>query len=276
MVDLASAPTATTSGGRRRVRRQRGLPGGRAVIGALLVAAAAVGVFGAHLRATAEPATRYLVASRDVDAGTRVDASNLELLFGALPLELAPAVADRSVLVEQRESLLGQVVTAPIARGDLLSRSDVADDGGVGDGYAMSFPVAAADAVAGDLRRGQLVDVLATYGSGEGAYTTYVVVGVPLVAVGGGGDTGFGAADQRTLTVALAEPGQVQALAHAVSVADVVVIRSPQDGVRDAVPAPFRPGGDVAVPAGPGAADARGDAGPDAGSRVPSDDGEVE
>ncbi|MFA9446355.1 SAF domain-containing protein [Egicoccus sp. AB-alg6-2] len=246
---LEAEHPSTTSGNRvrRRVRRQRGLPGGRAVVGALLVAAAAVGVFAAHLHATAGPDTRYLVAGRDLDAGTRIDADNLDVLFGHLPLELAPAVAERSVTLDQREQLVGRVLTAPLTRGDLLTRTVIADDGGVADGYAMSFPIAAADAVAGQLRRGEPVDVVATYGSGTAAYTAFVVVGVPLVAIDAGDGSGFGGSDRRVLTVALRDQQQVQALAHAVAVADVVVTRAPQRPAGD-VPTPYRPGAEGVDP----------------------------
>ncbi|MFA9432659.1 SAF domain-containing protein [Egicoccus sp. AB-alg2] len=245
MIDAETPSTPSAAAPTRRVTRQRGLPGGRAVVGALLVAAAAVGVFAAHVRATAEPGTRYLVASQDIDAGTRVDRDNLDTLFGHLPLDLAPAVADNSILLEAREQVIGQVVTGPLARGDLVSRSSLVDDGGAPDAFTMSFPVAAADAVAGSLQRGQRIDVLATYGSGESAYTAYVVAGVPLVAVDRPGDGGFGAGDQRVLTVALTEQQQVQALAHAVAVADVVVTRAPEGVERDGVPDAYRPGGSV-------------------------------
>jgi len=242
MVDVDTSVPSTVPPGTptRRVGRHRGLPGGRAVVGALLVAAAAVGVFAAHLRATAEPGTRYLVANADLDAGTRIDAADVDTLFGHVPLELAPAVAEHSILLEARDELVGRVLTAPMARGDLLSRTVLADDGGVPDAFTMSFPVASADAVAGSLQRGQRVDVLATYGTGDAAYTTYVVAGVPLVAVDRPGEGGFGAGDQRILTVALAEQHQVQALAHAVAVAQVVVTRAPEGLDRDGVPGAYR------------------------------------
>lgn len=257
-VDTSVPSTVPPAAPTRRVGRHRGLPGGRAVVGALLVAAAAVGVFAAHLRATAEPGTRYLVANADLDAGTRIDAADVDTLFGHVPLELAPAVAEHSILLEAREELVGRVLTAPMARGDLLSRTVLADDGGVSDAFTMSFPVASADAVAGSLQRGQRVDVLATYGTGDAAYTTYVVAGVPLVAVDRPGEGGFGAADQRILTVALTEQQQVQALAHAVAVAQVVVTRAPEGLDRDGVPGAYRADG-TGGPNGVGSASGSGE-----------------
>jgi CBS domain-containing protein len=66
----------------------------------------------------------------------------------------------------------------------------VVDDGGVGSAQTMSFAIARTNAVGGTLRPGERIDVLATYGSGEGTYTAYVVRGVPLLrltAPAGGG-----------------------------------------------------------------------------------------
>lgn len=249
---------------RQRIERRRTLPGGRAVVGALLVAAAAVSVFGAHLRATAEPGTRYLVAAGDIEVGTRIDPDNLDRLFGQAPIELPPVLAERSVRLEDREWLVGQVVVAPLVHGDLLTRSAVVVDDGADAGFAISFPIPAAAAVAGSLRRGEHVDILATYGSGESAATTYVAVGVPLLAVEGAGDTSFGANDTRTLTVRLADREQVQALAHAVAGADVVVTRSPMDAAQAGPPAPYRPS--LSAPAAPAStAGTSDDQGSDAG-----------
>lgn len=260
MVDVEAPPTASRGRANRRVTRQRGLPGGRAVVGALLVAAAAVAVFAAQLRATAEPTTRYLVAATDIDAGTRIDAANLEVLFGHLPLELAPAITERSVLLDDREQMVGQIVTSPLSRGDLVSRTAITDDSVAPDHHTMSFAIAAADAVAGDLRRGQVVDVLATYGSGGDAFTTYVVVGAPLVSITADDASGLGAGAQRVLTLALTDREQVQALAHAVAVADIVVTRSPDDAAAGTLaPDAYRPeaGGGGRNPAADGDAEDR-------------------
>jgi hypothetical protein len=183
-----------TDGGRSVGRRT--LPGGRAVVGALLVAAAAVGVFAAYLNATAEPSTRYLVARATVEPGTRITGiPTIAELFEARAIDLDPDLAARAVRLEDAESIVGRLVLAPLAPGELLSRSALVADGGVADANKISFAIDRSDALAGDLRVGERIDVLATYGSGDNAYTAYVVRGVPLVARSG--DPGFRRARRR-------------------------------------------------------------------------------
>jgi hypothetical protein len=265
---MASAPPDRDAAGAsegRTVRRSRGLPGGRAVVGALLVAAAAVGVFAAYLNATAEPSTRYLVAREPVEPGTRLaDVATIAELFEARPLDLAPDLAERAVRLDDAGSLVGRLVLAPLAPGDLLSRSALVADGGIADAHRISFAIDPADALGGDLRVGERIDVLATYGSGDGAYTAYVLRGVPLVARAGDGGTGTlagGGGGPLTLTVAVTAPEDVQALAHAVAVAEVVVTRSTVlEGDRRSAPPPYVPSPDAAGPSPDPAGDPVGDA----------------
>ena len=70
----------------RTVRRRRGLPGSRAVVGGLLVAASAVGLFAAASRSGDGPTHSYVIARHDLAAGTRLEASHLELA----PMEVGP------------------------------------------------------------------------------------------------------------------------------------------------------------------------------------------
>jgi hypothetical protein len=249
-----------TDGDSRAVRRARPLPGGRAVVGALLVAAAAVGVFAAYLTATAEPATRYLVARETVEPGTRLESiSAVAELFESRPIELEADLARRAVRLEDAQSLLGRLVIVPLEPGQLLARSGLVADGGIADAHKLSFAVDPSAALAGELRVGERLDVLATYGSGEGAYTAYIVRGVPLVALrGDAGTSGLGAGSgggPLTLTVAVTSPEDVQALAHAVAAADIVVTRSTVvEGDQRPAPAPYvaspERGGPAPDPAG--------------------------
>jgi hypothetical protein len=261
----------------RSVRRARTLPGGRAVVGALLVAAAAVGVFAAYLNATAEPSTRYLVARATVEPGTRITGiPTIAELFEARAIDLDPDLAAQAVRLEDAESIVGRLVLAPLAPGELLSRSALVADGGVADANKISFAIDRADALAGDLRVGERIDVLATYGSGDNAYTAYVVRGVPLVArsgdpgsggLGGGGSSG----GPLTLTVAITAPEDVQALAHAVATADIVVTRSTVlEGDRGAAPPPYTASPDAPGPSPDPAGDPVGE--PDAPAPVDGDD----
>jgi hypothetical protein len=250
----SSAPDRELGAGDgRTVRRARTLPGGRAVVGALLVAASAVGVFAAYLSATSEPSTSYLVARSAVEPGTRLDSiATLADLFEPRAIDLDVDLARRAVRLEDAESLLGRLVLAPLAPGDLLPRTALVADGGVADAHKLSFAIDRSAALAGALEVGERLDVLATYGSGAGAYTAYVVRGVPLVArdgeVGGGGALGGGG--PLTLTVAVTSPEDVQALAHAVATAEIVVVRSTvAEGDRSRAPGPYSASPDRPGPA---------------------------
>jgi Flp pilus assembly protein CpaB len=255
VADLGTMATADphgaegAAGATRAVRRARSLPGGRAVVGALLVAAAAVGVFAAYLNATAEPDTRYLVARRTVEPGTRLDGTHtLTETFESRAIDLDPGLAARAVPLEEAESLLGRLVIVPLEAGDLLLRSSIVADGGVASAHKLSFAVDRAAALAGALRAGERIDVLATYGAGDSAFTAYVVRGVPLVAVSGepgSAGLGGGSGGPLVLTVAVTAPEDVQALAHAVATADIVVTRSTvNEGDPTPAPAPYVPSRD--------------------------------
>lgn len=234
---------------RRSVRRNRGLPGGRAVVGAFLVTAAAVGVFAAFLTATADPQTRYAVAARDVEIGTRL-ASDAEIaeLFEFVALDLPPRIVARAVSDRQAPQLAGQLVVAPVSEGDLLLASAILDDARVPGTETLSFSLPAADAVDGALQPGERVDVLATHGSGTDAWTAFVVRGVLLVdtSAPGGGTSG---SDEVVLTVAVSSLRDVQALGHATRTAEVFVTRSTvSEGATEAAPDAYSPARDDAGP----------------------------
>jgi hypothetical protein len=263
----------------RAVRRARTLPGGRAVVGGLLVAAAAVGVFAAYLDAVAEPTTRYLVARADLEPGTRFESMDtVAASFESRAVDLAPDLAARAVRLEDAELLLGRLLLAPLQPGQLLAPGDLVADGGVADAHKLSFAVEPSAALAGDLRVGERLDVLATYGSGDGAYTVFVVRGVPLVArSGAGGSSGLGSGGgPLTLTVAVTSPEDVQALAHAVATADIVVTRSTV-AEGDARPAPgaYEPSRDRPGPAPDPAGDPVGTSGPDSAPDPAADGSET-
>lgn len=236
--------------GTRRIRRSRGLPGGRAVVGALLVTAAAVAIFAAYLNATADPTTSYLVAIETIEPGTRFESfEDVSAAFGSVTVELTSPLDERAIPVSEIESLVGRVLVSPMQRGDLATRTALVDDGGVAPAQTMSFPISRTDAVGGTLRPGERVDVLATFGSGETAYTSYVVRGVPLLRITGpDGGPASGNSDL-ILTVAVTDLLSVQALGHAVNTAEVFVTRSsvgPDD--EDPAPGAFRSEADETGP----------------------------
>jgi Flp pilus assembly protein CpaB len=228
----------------RRIRRARGLPGSRAVVGALLVTAAAVGVFAAYLNATATPDTSYVVVQGDVPIGTVLTESLLTdtTRFGLVAIDLPAELAANAVPADEALGLEGLRTTAPLTAGDLLSRTALADASVDDDVVALSFEVDVARAVAGSLEPGERVDVAVTYGQGGDAYTLYVARNVLLsdITAAGGGLDG----EALILTLAVPDDERVLALVQAFNTGQVVVSRAAAGAGDDgsSVPAYAPPG----------------------------------
>lgn len=235
MADLGTTTAASPevsdngAGPGRRVRRRRSLPGGRAVAGAFLVTAAAVGVFAAYLDATAEPSSRWLVATTEIAPGEEVEASMLD----EVAIEVPVAQQDSLVPASDLDQIAGRVALGPVRAGDLLQRTTVLaverPDGA--STFTFSLPTSRV-AFRGDLASGDRIDVVATY-SGT---TVYVAREIQLLANPAGTSSGDGA----TITIAVDDPDTVLAIANALDSAQVFVLRSDPDG-GDQLPAPFRP-----------------------------------
>lgn len=235
MADLGTTTAASPevagngAGPGRRVRRRRSLPGGRAVAGAFLVTAAAVGVFAAYLDATAEPSTSWLVATTEIAPGEEVDPAVLDEVAIEVPVAQQESLVPASAL----DRVSGRVALGPVREGDLLQWTTVLGverpDGA--STFTFSLP-ANRVAFRGDLASGDTIDVVATYSDA----TVYVARDIQLLAnpatVSGG--------DGATITIAVEEPDTVLAIANALDAAQVFVLRSDPDG-GDELPAPFRP-----------------------------------
>lgn len=227
----------------RPLRRRRSLPGGRAVVGAFLMTIAAIGVFAGYTNATADKRIDYLVARGDLTIGQRITRSSL----GYLPMELPGLVSSRSF--RDPDDLVGAVVLGPVAKGELIQASDVLIRGATPVGPELSFSIDSSRAVDGQLQRGEMVDVLVTYGTGNDAYTLTVARGVRVVnrrqprgTLGDGRD--------EVVTVSVPSRAQVLALTHAVSAGAVTLVRTA--GVPgDAAERPGRDGGASYRPPGP-------------------------
>jgi Flp pilus assembly protein CpaB len=256
--DRPDASGPPPPGPARRIRRTRGLPGSRAVVGALLVTAAAVGVFAAYLNATATPDTSYVVVQGDVPIGTVLTEPLLTdtTRFGLVAIDLPPELAANAVPADEALGLAGLRTTASLTAGDLLSRSALADASVDDDVVALSFEVDVARAVAGTLEPGERVDVSVTYGQTTDAYTLYVARNALLTDItpAGGGLEG----EAIILTLSVPDDERVLALVQAFNTGQVVVSRAAA-GAGEAgasVPAysPPRTAGDAdAVPSEPGA-----------------------
>jgi Flp pilus assembly protein CpaB len=157
-LEPGSGPPAGEGSSGRRIRPRRGLPGGRAVVGGLLVAVAAVGIFAAVSGAGRGPSTRYYVAAHDIAAGTTLTEDDLEPVAIEIPDRLDGRV------FSDPGALVGAITVGPLSEGELIQAGGLAT--GV-DAEIPTFSVAVgkADANAGELSRGDYVQVFATYGT---------------------------------------------------------------------------------------------------------------
>lgn len=213
-------PTAPTS---RRVPRLPRLPSSRALVGGLLVTVAAVGVLAAHAGASGSPGGRWVVAARPLAPGSVLTGADLRVVHGSLPDEL---VAQGFTSTDELD---GATVLAPLGGGELVQRSAVLTDGGADPppqpAHEFSFVLERERAVNGDLRPGEWVDVLATYGTGGTASTSVVAHRATVLQVAEG-TTAIGSSGTVVLTLGVTEPVEVLALTHAVDAAAVTVVRA--------------------------------------------------
>jgi Flp pilus assembly protein CpaB len=161
----------------------------------------------------ADPGQRVLVATTELQAGTVVPPDAL----AAVAVDVADDQATRLLPADQRDAVVGQVVANHLMPGDLVGRSDLRQPAAPEDRRAMALPVGREHAVAGDLRTGDRVDVIAV----EDGVARYVATGLPVIASGGGDSLD----DTWTLTVSVDEQGAL-ALARAMADTDVTVTRA--------------------------------------------------
>ena len=121
---------------------------------------AALAAFLAVTGAGGTPQQTIVVTRRALAAGERLDSSALSTTA------VEKRTADSLHGFLSVDALAGAVALAPIGEGELVQRSAVLTGGPNEPTREFSFPVERERALNGDLRSGERVDVLATYGSG--------------------------------------------------------------------------------------------------------------
>lgn len=213
----------------RTVRRRRGLPGTRAVVGALLVVLAALGTFATYLEATAPPTDEWLVASRHIARGQVVQEADLAIVR----VDLAPGQAGSVIGGARWGEVVGTTAAVPIDQGAFILGASLQRAEQFA-GELFSFAIPSERALSGQLVEGMSVDMVATYGGGPAAETAYVVRGVEVThATGATGTFGGG---QVLVTLLLSGTSAVQRVAHALGGAEVWLVRS---GSGTDIPPPF-------------------------------------
>lgn len=184
-------PRREATGGEPTPLRRRA-PWTRLSVGHLLMlvagALAALANF-AILRAN-DDSTLVVAAARDIPAGWSLTPEDLKLVALA---------ADRNVLsglVVSPDAVAGMLTSHAIAAGDLMLPSSVAKSNPNGL-RTMSLPIDKAHAIGGALRPGDIVDVIAV----NSEAVEYVGIGLTVVAVAPGGQSGLSVADDYHVVV---------------------------------------------------------------------------
>jgi Flp pilus assembly protein CpaB len=203
------------------VQRRRALPGGRAVVGGLLVTASAVGLFAAYGSANEGPHVRYVTLAHEVPAGHVLTASDLRLV----PIELPSA--QRTVAFTEAGTLLGTVAVTRMKAGQLVQSADVARRSGRGERADISIPVDPGNAMNGRgeyLRGGERVDVIATFLDGGLPVTRTVARDVVVVEVLSG-DRSLGNSGRLTVVLSVL-PRELEPIAGASAAAKLTLART--------------------------------------------------
>lgn len=195
------------------------IPRQRAVVGALLIAIAAGLAFVASTSAGSGPSSTVVVARRTINPGTRLTVSDIETVRVQITDELTLHGFDSI------DGLLGASMLAPIDAGELIQRSAVRVlTAGADAGF--SFPIDREHALDGDLRPGDTVDVLATFGSGIDAETAVLARSLRVSSISASDASSVSGSSRLTVTAISSNDEQVLDIAHAAQVAELTLIRT--------------------------------------------------
>ena len=196
------------------ITRRRALPGGRAVLGGVLMAVAVVGVFVAYEQAGHEPSDSIVVAARAIRLGEVLDASDLRTVHGELPGG-APGFAEV-------EALVGHIALGPIDEGEIIQPGSITDDGSADPVHEVAITLPGRQVAVGRLKPGERVDVFVTYDD----RTISVVRGAQVVQIEAEDAASLTSDREISLVVAVPSDQTVAALVHALRTGEVTVVRS--------------------------------------------------
>ncbi|HEU6443757.1 MAG TPA: RcpC/CpaB family pilus assembly protein [Gaiellaceae bacterium] len=230
-VRLRDRDPSVSAGISVRGRVVRPLP----LIGAFLVATALAGYWSIYSATTHR--TPVLVAAHDLQAGTVLRPSDLRTA------ELAGDTETMAALVPEAElaTVLGRGLAAPVSEGAPLPRATVAEAGSGPAAFTIVVP--ALRALAGSLRPGDRVTVLATFESGAGARARALARGLRVLTIGVPPEGLDRSSASIPVTVALPDPGLAAGLALANTEGKIDLLREGGKSANAPIPPASEQGG---------------------------------
>lgn len=214
---VTAAKSSSNDGtrGQRVIAPRPRVPGGRALLGGLLMALSAVGVFVAYQGSSDRPSHPVVVAAHDLRPGEQLGVDDLRVVAVELPS------GTRAATFAAVDDVVGRIVLGPVSKGELLQEGALtADRAGAPNEIAISLP--RAQVAVGRLKQGERVDVYVTYDD----RTTSVVRGVEVVQIGAEADRSVTSDREVEIVVAVESTDAVAALVHALRTGEVTVVRS--------------------------------------------------
>jgi hypothetical protein len=151
-------------------------------------------------------------------------------------MDLAPELRPRTF--QSMQALVGATLVAPLGAGELVQTSAVVDRKGDAASREITFTLDRGRLGAG-IKTGERADLLATYGTGNDAFTIVVVRQALLVGIDrprtSAGDNG-----PATVTVAVDDPNDALALAHALQLGKITLVRATGAPPLAGVPPTYR------------------------------------
>ncbi len=190
-----------------RLGTRAALPRGRAVLGGLLVAVAAIGILLAHQAATRRHDTRYLIAARTVHAGKAVRSADLAYA----PMSLYGPTAAQAFRTPS--GVVGKVARVDIASGQLVEAADVTSNRvQSGPARRLTLDLPPAQALDGSIVAGDRVDL---FGTGDAAGTTALLVRHAVISAVSRPGGGLGSGDTLRVTLVVKDEQLAQSVIDA-------------------------------------------------------------
>lgn len=231
MTSILTAPRGTSNDppppvveSERVVDPARRLPGGRAVLGGVLVACSALGLFAATRPHSSVPDTRYFVARHPLSPGHRIVRGDLT----AVPMDLPSTVADTAL--DAASPVTGRVVLQSVPTGALVDRAALRAEGAARPDPLVAFSVEPDRAVAGDLVVGDRIDVYVTWDDAADNSTRVVARGLAVAAITHPGSDHFSDGGKLTLSVAIPADTPALPLIRAIRSGELTIVRTTGTG----------------------------------------------